>query len=557
LLHKTPLMKIVSFLTLIVILIAMNACTPKKEADLLFTDGKIYTVDSFFTIVEAMAIKDGKILATGSNDDIQNQYASLHSTDLQGRVVYPGFIDAHCHFYGLAIMLQQADLNGAESFEEVIERLKAHRDLHHPQWLLGRGWDQNLWETKEFPDNSLLDKVFPDIPVVLTRVDGHAVIANSLALGIAGIDAKTKIKGGKLLLKNGKPTGVLIDNAANKMISCIPQPKGEELKSLLKEAQKPCFMTGLTTVADAGLPYTIVRLMEEMQKEKSLKINIYAMLDPSKENIDSFVNKGIYKTDRLHVCSIKLYADGALGSRGACLLKPYSDDPGNSGLMVETEETLKNYCRIAYDHNYQVCTHAIGDSAVRMVLLIYSEFLIGKNDKRWRIEHSQFTDANDFKLFGAYNIIPSVQPVHATSDMYWADERLGNERIKNAYAYRDLMEQNDWIPFGTDFPIEKVDPLLTFYAAVFRKDAKGFPETGFQMENAVTREEALRGITIWAAKSCFEEGEKGSLEPGKYADFVILDRDIMTIPEKEVLLTNVLKTFVRGELVFSSDRVEK
>jgi predicted amidohydrolase YtcJ len=349
----------------------------------------------------------------------------------------------------------------------------------------------------------------------------------------------------------------LIDNAANKMISCIPQPKGEELKSLLKEAQKPCFMTGLTTVADAGLPYTIVRLMEEMQKEKSLKINIYAMLDPSKENIDSFVNKGIYKTDRLHVCSIKLYADGALGSRGACLLKPYSDDPGNSGLMVETEETLKNYCRIAYDHNYQVCTHAIGDSAVRMVLLIYSEFLIGKNDKRWRIEHSQFTDANDFKLFGAYNIIPSVQPVHATSDMYWADERLGNERIKNAYAYRDLMEQNDWIPFGTDFPIEKVDPLLTFYAAVFRKDAKGFPETGFQMENAVTREVALRGITIWAAKSCFEEGEKGSLEPGKYADFVILDRDIMTIPEKEVLLTNVLKTFVRGELVFSSDRVEK
>jgi hypothetical protein len=530
----------------------MNACKDKEQADLLLLNGKIYTVDSVFSIAEAMAVKNGKIVAIGVGDEIKNQYKFTKTMDLNGCSVYPGFIDAHCHFLGLALMLQQADLNGSVSFEEVIERLKIHRELYYPKWLTGRGWDQNLWADKEFPDNTKLDSLFPDIPVVLTRVDGHAVIANSKALTLAGIDSSTVIEGGKVLLKDNKPTGVLIDNAANKMIALIPRPEGDELKSLLVEAQTECFKTGLTTVADAGLSKDMVLFMEQMQNERSLKINIYAMLDPTTENMDYFVKNGVYKTDRMHASSIKLYADGALGSRGACLLEPYSDDPENMGIMVESPDTLKYYCQIAYENNYQVCIHAIGDSAVRSVLKLYEGFLKGKNDRRWRIEHSQVVAGADYDLFGTFNIVPSVQPTHATSDMYWADERLGTDRIKYAYAYNDLLKQNAWIPFGTDFPIEKIDPLLTFYAAVFRKDLKGYPASGFQVENSISREDALRAITIWAAKSCFEENEKGSLEPGKYADFVVLSNDILSVSEKELLNTKILKTFIRGEQVFDA-----
>jgi len=534
-----------------------GACGQKTEAGLLLYNGKIYTVDSNFSIKEAMAVKDGKILATGSNDEIKKTYTSENMIDLQGGIIYPGFIDAHCHFYGLALMLQQADLKGATSFNMVVERLKAHQTKLHPKWLLGRGWDQNLWEDKNFPDNTMLDENFPDIPVVLTRIDGHAVIANTKALKFAGINTTTQIEGGKILKKNGKLTGVLIDKAADLMKEFVPKPKGDELATLLQEAQKKCLATGLTTVADAGLSKETVLFLEQLQSEGSLKINIYAMLEPSKENIDYFVKKGIYKKGRLHVCSIKLYADGALGSRGACLLQPYSDDAANFGLMLETPDSLRHYCNISYENNYQVNTHAIGDSAVRQLLKIYGELLKGKNDRRWRIEHSQVVDPEDVSKFGDFCIIPSVQPTHATSDMYWAEARLGKERVKNAYAYKTLLSQNGWIPFGTDFPIEEIDPLLTFYAAVFCKDIKGSPENGFQPENAVTRADALKAMTIWAAKACFEETEKGSLEAGKYADFVILDKDILTIPEKEVLSAKVLQTFIRGEKVYSAKDVGK
>lgn len=539
------------------LMLIIGSCGQKTDADLLLYNGKIYTVDSNFSITEAMAVKEGKILATGSDDEIKKSFTSENMIDLQGGVVFPGFIDAHCHFYGLALMLQQADLKGASSFSIVVERLKAHQTKFHPQWLLGRGWDQNLWEDKDFPDNALLDENFPDIPVVLTRIDGHAVIANSKALELAGIHTKTQIAGGKILLKNGKLTGVLIDKAADLMKEFVPKPKGDELATLLQEAQKKCLATGLTTVADAGLSKGTVLFMEQLLDKGKLKINIYAMLDPSNENIDYFVKKGIYKKGRLHICSIKLYADGALGSRGACLLQPYSDDPSNFGLMLETPDSLRYYCNIAYENNYQVNTHAIGDSAVRQLLNIYGEFLKGKNDRRWRIEHSQMVDPKDISKFGGFSIIPSVQPTHATSDMYWAETRLGKERVKNAYAYKALLSQNGWIPFGTDFPIEEIDPLLTYYAAVFRKDIKGLPENGFQPENAVTRADALRGITLWAAKACFEENEKGSLEAGKYADFVILDKDILTIPENEVLSAKILQTFIRGEKVYSATDVGK
>jgi predicted amidohydrolase YtcJ len=550
-------MKKLNLIILTLIVLIMTACNTKTHVDLLLLGGKIYTVDSSFTTAEAMAVKDGKILKTGTDEALKALYTAKQEINLNGDCVYPGFIDGHCHFYGLGLTLQEADLKGATSFENVIERLKVHNETFKPLWLLGDGWDQNLWPVKEFPDNTLLNQAFPDVPVVLTRIDGHAVIANQKALDMASMTVKTKIPGGKLILKDGKLTGVLMDKAVDSMENHIPKPKGQELEKMLLQAQKECLAMGLTTVADAGLSKNIVLLMDRMQKNDSLKLRVYAMLDPSKENIEYFIKKGVYKTPRLHVCSIKLYADGALGSRGGCLLKPYSDDPSNSGIMVETPEKLSGIIAIAYQYGYQVNTHAIGDSANRMVLDLYAGFLKQKNDRRWRIEHCQCVDPSDFIKFQQYSIIPSVQPTHATSDMNWADERLGPERIKFAYAYKKLLEQNGWIAFGTDFPIEKVDPLLTFFAAVCRKDAKGYPPEGFQMENAVSRTEALKAMTIWAARSCFEEKEKGSLEAGKYADFVILDKDITKVAETELLKVRVLETYINGEKVFGNRGGEK
>jgi len=303
-------------------------------------------------------------------------------------------------------------------------------------------------------------------------------------------------------------------------------------------------------VADAGLSKSLVLLMDKMQKNQSLKIRIYAMLEPSAENIEYFVKKGVYETPRLHVCSIKIYADGALGSRGGCLLKPYSDDPDNYGLIVESPEKLSKIIAIAYQYGYQVNTHAIGDSANRMMLDLYAGFLKQPNERRWRIEHVQCVDPADFAKFKQYSIIPSVQPTHATSDMYWAEERLGPVRIKYAYAYKSLMVQNGWFANGSDFPVESINPLYGFYAAVYRKDHKGYPQDGFQKENAVTRMQALQAMTIWAAKSDFEEKYKGSIEKGKYADFVVLDNDLLKCTEQDLLKIHVLLTYINGELVY-------
>lgn len=535
---------------LLITIAMISSCRSRQKADMLFYNGVIYTADSAFSVAGAMVVNEGRIVAVGEKEELQSLYETAASTDLEGRFVYPGFIDAHCHFYGYALTLQQADLTGASGMDEVAERLKKHREIFHSGWLLGRGWDQNLWPEKQFPDNRMLDELFPDIPVAITRIDGHVILANTCALKMAGFGPDTKISGGVLVVKEGKLTGILMDKAADKMKEMIPRPEGEELQELLVAAEKKCIGCGLTTLADAGLNKDMVLLIENMLGKEKLRMNYYIMLDPSEENVDYFVKNGVYKKKQIHAGAIKLYADGALGSRGACLLEPYSDSPDNKGIMVEHPDTLRKYCRMAYDNHYQVCVHAIGDSAVRTVLDIYAEFLGGKNDRRWRIEHAQVVNEEDFVKFGAYNIIPSVQPTHATSDMYWAESRLGKQRIQNAYAYKKLLAQNGWLPAGTDFPIEKIDPLLTFYAAVSRKDAQGFPDGGFQPENALTREEALRSMTIWAAKSLFQEKERGSLEPGKTADFVILDTDLMKAEEQQILTAKVLKVYIQGNPIF-------
>lgn len=533
-------------------LLIMMACNSQKEkADLIIHHAKIYTLDNDFSIQEAMVVNNGLILAVGTNKNILDSFTADKMIDAEGKAIYPGFNDAHCHFYGYGTNLtKRADLVGTQSFEEVIERLQQHNDQYPSAWIEGRGWDQNDWTVKQFPTKDLLDKAFPDKPVFLIRIDGHAAVVNSLVLQIAGITKTTKIEGGEIILQNDEPTGVLVDNAMELVYSIIPVPEEAFNISALKLAQENCFKVGLTSVSDAGLEIDIVELIDKLQQEGQLKMRINAMLSPTEANFEHFIKNGPYQTDYLTVRSVKLYADGALGSRGAKLIEPYNDDPVNSGMMMNPQEFYDKWCQRAIDNGYQVNTHAIGDGGNRFILETYARFLKGKNDLRWRVEHAQVVHPDDFKLFGQYNVIPSVQPTHATSDMYWAEERLGQERIKGAYAYKQLLNQNNWIPLGTDFPIESINPLYTFYAAVSRKDAKGWPDEGFQIENALSHEEALKGITIWPAKAAFEEDKKGSIEVGKFADFVILDKNIMQIDLSEILNVEVFATYLNGEKVY-------
>lgn len=524
-----------------------------QPADLIIYHAKIYTVNSTFATAQAMAIKDGKIIAIGSNNSILTTYNSKQKIDAHNQFVYPGFIDAHAHFVGYGNELFTADLYDSKSFDEVIERLKIFAKNHPDEkWILGRGWDQNKWPDKSYPTNDKLNQLFPNKPVYITRVDGHAAICNQKAFDIAKVKANQKINGGEVETINGKLTGVLIDNAKELVSNFIPQLSKEDYAKRLIAAEKNCFAVGLTTITDCGLNYKDVDAIDALQKNGKLNIRLYVMLSDDKENFDRYLPKGPYKTDKLFVHGFKFYADGALGSRGACLLQPYNDRKDWRGFLLNTKSHYDSMAAILANTDFQMCTHAIGDSGNRQILMTYSKVLKGPNDKRWRIEHAQIINENDFNLFGQSSIIPSVQPTHATSDMYWAEERLGKERLKGGYAYKQLLQQNNWIPLGTDFPVEDISPFKTFLAAVARKDAKGFPANGFQKENALTREETIKGITIWAAKADFLENEIGSLEEGKKADFIILNNDLMQIPEYEILTTKVIATFVGGKKVFGN-----
>ena len=532
------------------IVLLVLSCKDKEKADLLVYNAAIYTVDSSFTTAEAMAVKDGKIVAVGNTTELESKYEPKEKLDVQGKFIYPGFIDAHTHFFGYGNSLQIADLAGTESWEAILEVLKKFAATHREGWLLGRGWDQNDWPVETFPTNEKLDELFPDRPVLLSRIDGHAAIANTKALELAGLKPGDKLIGGEIEVKNNKLTGILIDNAVGLVRKKVPAQTEEEVKRSLLEAQLNCFAVGLTTVDECGLGANQVELVKKMQHSGELKMRMYVMLSDAAANYEYAKKNGRIKTDRLNVRAIKVYVDGALGSRGACLLKPYNDRAGHYGFLLSMQQHFDSVANIIHQLGFQMCTHAIGDSGNRTTLNIYAKYLKGKNDLRWRIEHVQVINEDDFKLFGEYNIIPSVQPTHATSDMYWAVDRLGKERVKGAYAYKQLLQENGWIPLGTDFPVEDISPFKTFYAAVVRKDAKGWPDAGYQTENALTREETLRGMTIWAAKANFEEHEKGSLEKGKFADFVILDADIIKeVPEK-LLQIKVIKTFLGGEKVY-------
>ncbi|NNL80419.1 MAG: amidohydrolase [Flavobacteriaceae bacterium] len=534
---------------LLLTLLLFQACAQPESADLIVTNANIYTVNDDFETAESFAVKDGKFLAIGSSESILENYSSAEILDLEGKTVVPGFIDAHCHFLGLGMNQQAVDLVGTKSFDEVVERIIEFQKERNQTHIMGRGWDQNDWEDQSFPNKSRLDELFPDTPISLTRIDGHAILCNQAALDLGNVTVDSKIDGGEVLIEEGELTGVLIDNAEALVLNFWPQQSMNEVITALKDAEKICFDYGLTTVDDAGLGIGSIELIDSLQKAGDLKMRVYAMVSASKSNLDHYLNKGIIKTDRLNVRSFKFYADGALGSRGAMLREPYSDKPGHFGLMVSSIETLNETAERIAASEYQMNTHAIGDSANHAVLETYKRVLEGQQNRRWRVEHAQVISPEDFDQFD--NIVPSIQPTHATSDMYWAEDRVGPVRIKGAYAFKQLLNSYGSVALGTDFPVEYVNPFYTFYAAVARQDLEQYPEGGYQMENALSREETLKGMTIWAAHANFEEDEKGSIEAGKFADFIVLDKDIMTAPINEIPDMQVQATYVGGEKVMT------
>ncbi len=530
-------------------LVFLTACQdPKEQADLIILNANIYTVDETFSKADAVAIKDGKFAMVGTAQEVQAAYSTGETIDVRGKTMIPGLIDAHCHFYGLGLTQQIVDLVGTQSYEEVLARVQSFQKQNPSNFIRGRGWDQNDWEVKEFPTKKELDVLFPDIPVALERVDGHAYIVNQKALDLAGISAATKIDGGEIVMENGAPSGVLVDNPMGLVDAVMPLPNRQTQIQALKEAEKLCFSYGLTTVNDAGLNQNTIELIDSLQQAGALSMRVYAMISNNKANLDHYLERGIVKTPHLNVRSVKVYGDGALGSRGAALRTPYSDKDEHYGAMITPVASIEKLAERIAASEYQMNTHAIGDSANIVVLRAYKNALKGKKDRRWKVEHAQVISPADFDYFKE-GIIPSIQPTHATSDMYWAEDRLGAERVKGAYAFKTLLNKAGTVVLGTDFPVEQVSPFYTFYAAVARKDLKQYPEGGFQIQDALTREETLRGMTIWAAHSNFEEHEKGSIEAGKYADFVILSGDIMEVEEDKIPNLQAEQTYVGGKKV--------
>ena len=533
------------------------------DASMILLNGVVYTLDDKKPVASALAIRGDRIVAVGSDREIRSSFRAEKTIDLGGKPVYPGFIDSHAHMEGLGAALMNLDLSGTLSEEEAAGRVGgAVRDTVGGGWVRGRGWDQNRWPGREFPSRASLDRVSPSVPVFLTRVDGHAVWVNSKALEIAGIDEKTPDPpGGKILRdRDGKPTGVFIDNAVDAFQSVIPPPSAEERTEAVRRAVRACVACGLTEVHDMGVDSAGVAIYRSLIAGGRFPFRVYVALAGSSPGLWASFRKSGPLADaeggRLAVRGVKFYADGALGSRGAALIEPYSDDPGNRGLTLTSRAELLEAAEQALDAGFQICTHAIGDRANAFVLDVYDEAIASRGAKgrdiRFRIEHAQVLSSADIPRFKALGVIPVMQASQCTSDMPWAIRRLGPERIKGAYAWRSLLRQGSIIPGGSDFPVESPNPLWGFYAAVTRQDKDGLPETGWNPGERMTREEALKSYTLWGAFAGFQEREKGTLEPGKWADMVVLTDDIMKIDPPKILTTRVEKTIIAGEVVYDA-----
>ncbi len=531
----------------------------KQPADLIVTGGPIYTVDPTRPIAEAFAVRGGRFVLVGTARDVMTLKGSAtRMLDLHGAAAYSGFIDAHAHLLGLGLSLQSVDLVGAPSYEEIVSRVAARAKSTPPgQWVFGDGWDQNRWPVKEFPTHDALDRAVPNNPVMLNRVDGHALLANTAAMRIAGITAKTPDPAGGRILRDaqGNPTGVFVDNAQDLLARAVPKLTAAQLTAVMHAAAVESNRWGLTEVQDMGADRATIETLESLARDGKLPLRTYEMVTDDSAALAFFYARGPRKGEydgHVWVRGVKLFADGALGSRGAALLAPYSDDSSNTGLLVSTPEHFKARAIEAFRHGFQVSTHAIGDRGNRNALDAYEAALnaVPTVDARPRVEHAQIISPEDMPRFAKLGVIPSMQATHATSDMPWAERRLGPERIRGAYAWRTLLNSGVVIPNGTDFPVEHVNPILTFHSAVTRQDGENSPAGGWYPDQRMTREEALRSMTIWAAYAAFQENELGSISAGKYADFTVLDRDIMKVAPEQIIGTQVVATYVGGARVY-------
>ncbi len=540
-------------------LAAACAAEPENPADRILVNATIYTADSAQWTATAMAVKDGKVLFVGDRDGAMAfKGKATQVDDLAGATVLPGITDAHAHVLNLGEYLKNVDLAGVASYDEVIARVVARaKETPAGEWVVGRGWDQNLWAGKAFPTHEALSAAVPDHPVFLTRIDGHAGLANAAAMQAAGVTASTRDPAGGSIERDarGNPAGVFVDNAQGLIRRVIPALSREQVKRSVLASQAEMHRWGLTGVHDAGAQAMTVEVFEELGKEGTLSLRLYTMLSDDTELLNAWYARGpasgLYG-DHLWVRAIKAYMDGALGSRGAALLKPYSDAPHTSGLLVRTPEHIRGGADSAAKYGFQYNVHAIGDRGNRLVLDAMQAALGARtaDDHRWRVEHAQILEPSDISRFAAMRVIPSMQASHQTSDMYWAGERLGDERLRGAYAWRSLLNSGVIIPNGSDFPVEKVNPLISFHSSISRQDDKNWPEGGWRPEERMTRDEALLSMTLWPAIAAFQESILGSLTPGKYADFTVLDQDIMTVPAEQVLGTSVLRTAVAGRDVY-------
>lgn len=533
---------------------------PAGPADLIVVNARVYTVDDGHPMVQAFAVKNGRFLFAGSEREVRTLASkSTRVIDAHGNVVIPGMVDAHAHLLGLGNSLSNVQLAGSKTYEEVIARVVERAKTAKPgEWILGRGWDQNLWPDKRFPTHEALTKALPNNPVVLTRIDGHARLANAAAMKAAGVTAATRDpEGGRVeRFPDGSPSGVFVDNANGLVDRAIPDPTRAQTTDAIIAAVAEANKWGLVGIHDAGVDQSTIDIYESLARQGRYNLRNYVLVAGDTADVNHYTAIGprsaLYD-GHVWVRAIKLYADGALGSRGAALLEPYSDDPNNRGLLVTPPPELQRIATLALRRGFQVGVHAIGDRGNRVVLDAYENALkaVPVADHRFRIEHAQVISPSDIPRFAKLGVIPSMQASHQTSDMRWAGTRVGPERIKGAYAWRSLLNTGVIIPDGSDFPVEEVNPLISFHSAVSRQDATNWPDGGWYPEQKMTRTEALKGMTIWAAYAAFQEKLMGSITPGKYADFVILDRDIMTVPASEILGTHVLSTWIGGKAVYT------
>jgi predicted amidohydrolase YtcJ len=558
---NSRMMNFQSLLLAVLFVVPSIASAQQQVADLVVTGARIYTVDDTRPVAEAMAVRDGRIVFVGSDRGaLTFRGANTRLLELNGHTVIPGMIDAHAHLDGLGTALRTVDLVGTRSFDEVIARVAARaRELPAGSWVVGRGWDQNQWGDTRFPAHDALSRAVPAHPVYLTRVDGHAALVNEAALRAAEVTATTADPdGGRIERKDdGAPAGVLVDAAMGLVSRRIPAVPRAEQRAALRAAIAESNRWGLTGIHDAGVDASTIDLYEEMARAGEYNLRNYVMIRSDDTSLERYFRRGPQNglhNGRIWIRSIKISADGALGSRGAALLEPYSDEAHHSGLVLTSPERVREVAIRALRAGFQLNTHAIGDRANRFVLDAYEAALAEapRADHRFRVEHAQIVHPQDIPRFAALDVIPSMQASHQTSDMYWAERRLGSTRLLGAYAWRSLLDHGVIIPNGSDFPVEAVNPLISFHSSISRQDADNFPAGGWFPAQRMTRDEALRSMTIWPAYAAFQEEDLGSLTPGKYADFVILDRDIMRVAAEDVLTTRVLATYLGGRAVYEA-----